>query len=163
MKKLQLFKYITGEIVKNQIILKGEKDNDNIFFTDGYVVWIVPKKDDIFKDTDKKTDLAYMFESKKIKNLKLIDAYIVLDNEEIKRGQKIAIGKVDGKEFYFNSSCLKYFDPVPMLYKYDSDPCSPIYVKNNDILEGVILPIRIVGDRKEKIKKSLSEQIKKAN
>lgn len=129
MKKLQLFKHITEELVKGKIMLKGEKDNNNIFFTDGYVVWIIPKKEDIFKDMEEHLNLDYIFKPEKIENLKLIDGYFIVDNEEIKRGQKIAIGKMDGKEFYFNNSYLKYFDQIPMLYKYDTSPYSPIYVK----------------------------------
>lgn len=154
MKTLQLLKYVTSRLVKGQNIWTGEF-NDKIFYTDAYNIWILPKTDNIFKDM-KKTTMDYCFEENRLNNLELIDNYKILEGEKIKNNGRVVVGSFKDKLFYFDSNSLKYFDNDCKLYKHTANPWYPIYIKNkNDMLEGIILPIKLLDERKTRIEKSL--------
>lgn len=154
MKKLQLLKYVTSRLVKGQNIWIGEIGN-KIFYTDAYNIWILPKIDNIFKDM-KKININYCFEENRLNNLELVDDYKTLEDEKTKDGGKVVLGSFKNNTFYFDSNSLKYFDNDCKLYKHTANPWYPIYIKNkNDILEGIILPIKLLDERKARIEKSL--------
>lgn len=156
MKKLQLMKHIAGELVKGTRIVKGKMDGRRVAYTDGYVLWIIREKDDIFSDNIKEFDANAILHEEDTGKLEPIDHYIVIDGIEIMKGKKLARGVINNVDFYFNIDLLKYFDKNCKLYKLSSNPCTPIYIKDeNGTLEGLIMPVNL----SDSIKKNLDEKL----
>lgn len=156
MKKLQLMKHITGELVKGNRIVKGKMDGRRVAYTDGYALWIIREKDDIFSDSIDKIDLDKILKTDDINNLRPVDNYIVIDGADIMKNKKIARGVIDSTPFYFDIDYLKYFDKNCKLYKYSDRPTTPIYIKDeNGTLEGLIMPVNLADETKKELNKKL--------
>lgn len=156
MKTLQLIKYIAGELIKGNRIVKHKMDNGRIAYADGFKLWIIDEKDDIFNDKVKKFEIDRLLYEKDINNLKIIDNYIVIDGANIIKNKKLARGIIDGIDFYFDIDYLKYFDKDCKLYKCNDKPLSPVYIKDKaGKLEGLIMPVRLEDKTKKEISKKL--------
>src|SRR5574344_709386 len=150
MKKLQLMKHITGELVKGNRIVKGKMDGRRVAYTNGYVLWIIGEKDDIFSDKIKEFDANAILHEEDTSKLEPVDHYIVIDGIEIMKGKKLARGVINNIDFYFNIDLLKYFDKNCKLYKYSDSPTTPIYIKDeNGTLEGMIMPVNLADETKK--------------
>lgn len=156
MKKLQLMKYIAGELVKGNRMVKGKMDGRRVAYADGYKLWIINEEEDIFSDSIDKIDVTNILKTEDINNLKAIDNYVVIDGADIMKNKKIARGVIDNIPFYFDVDYLKYFDKNCKLYKYNSSPTTPIYIKDEyGTLEGLIMPVNL----SEEIKKELDKKL----
>ena len=156
MKKLQLMKYIAGELVKGNRMVKGTTKDGSVAYADGYKLWIIREKDDIFSDNIDSIDMDAILKADDIYNLKPIDNYIVIDGADIMKNKKIARGVINGIPFYFDIDYLKYFDKNCKLYKYNDSPTTPIYIKDKyETLEGLIMPVNLSEEIKEDLDKKL--------
>lgn len=156
MKTLQLIKHIASELIKGNRIVKHKLDDGQVIYADGYKLWIINEKDDIFNDKVKEYPIDRYLYEKDINNLKIIDNYIVIDGTNIVKNKKLARGVIDGIDFYFDIDYLKYFDKECKLYKCDNDPLSPVYIKDKTgRLGGLIMPVRLEDKTKKEISKKL--------
>ena len=156
MKKLQLMKYLAGELVKGNRIFKGRTKDGSIAYTDSYKLWLIDEKEDIFSNSMAPINLNEILKTDDIDSLKPIDNYIVIDGVDIMKNKKIARGVIEGIPFYFDIDYLKYFDKNCKLYKYNSSPSLPIYIKDEyGTLEGLIMPVNL----SEEIKKELDKKL----
>lgn len=156
MKKLQLMKYIAGELVKGNRMVKGKMDGRRVAYADGYKLWIIREEDDIFSDSIDKIDIDKILKTDDINNLRPIDNYIIIDGADIVKNKKIARGVMNKIPFYFDIDYLKYFDKNCKLYKYDDSPTTPIYIKDKyETLEGLIMPVNLSEEIKEDLDKKL--------
>ena len=121
-------KYIAGELVKGNRMVKGTTKDGSVAYADGYKLWIIREKDDIFSDNIDSIDMDAILKADDIYNLKPIDNYIVIDGADIMKNKKIARGVINGIPFYFDIDYLKYFDKNCKLYKYNDSPTTPIYI-----------------------------------
>lgn len=155
MKKLQLMKHITGELVKGNRMVKGKIDGMRVAYTDGYTLWIIKEKDDIFSDNISSIDIDTILHEDEINNLKIIENHIIIGGTST-IDKNLARGVIDGIPFYFNIDYLKYFDKNCKLYKYNNDPLTPIFIKDkNDTLEGMIMPVHLDDTTKKELDKKL--------
>ena len=158
MKKLQLFKHVAGEIAKNKEktpkMYIGSIDKDFDYISDGCVIWILPNKENPFKEVEERQDtfkdLLKYFNREKIEK---VSKMITLQDDDIFDGKKLVRGKFKDKPFYFNPDLLKYFDKDCELYR--SENSLLIGVKENGNLVGVVTPIRTDKKMDEKINKKL--------
>ena len=156
MKKLQLMKYIAGELVKGNRMVKGKMDGRRVAYADGYKLWIIREEDDIFNDSIDKIDVTKILKTDYIDSLKAVDNYLVIDGVDIMKNKKIARGVMNDIPFYFDKDYLKYFDKNCKLYKYSDSPTTPIYVKDeNETLEGLIMPVNLSDETKKELDKKL--------
>ena len=156
MKKLQLMKYIAGELVKGNQMVKGRTKDGFIAYADGYKLWIIREEDDIFSDSIDKIDIDKILKTEDIDNLKAIDNYLIIDGTDVMKNKKIARGVIDNIPFYFDIDYLKYFDKNCKLYKYSDSPTTPIYIKDEyGALEGLIMPINLTDETKKELDKKL--------
>ena len=156
MKKLQLMKYIAGELVKGNQMVKGKMDGTRVAYADGYKLWIIDEKDDIFSDSVDQIDLDKILKTDDINNLEPIDNYLVIDGVDIMKNKKVARGVINNTPFYFDKDYLKYFDKNCKLYKYSDSPTTPIYIKNEyGALEGLIMPINLADETKKELDRKL--------
>lgn len=144
MKLQQLHNYIIKNLIKKEKYVYDE-DEKNIYFTEGYTIYIV-SKDDNFIDLDKvkQMNLTDLYKKFNLEEAELVENLSVLLNNNSKK--KIIKGVCDGKEFYFYEERLKYFDKNYKLYKMENNPLYPIYVTEEEILKGVIMPMRFVEE-----------------
>ena len=156
MKKLRLMKYIAGELVKGNRMVKGKMDGRRVAYADGYKLWIIREEDDIFNDSIDKIDVTKILKTDYIDSLKAVDNYLVIDGVDIMKNKKIARGVMNDIPFYFDKDYLKYFDKNCKLYKYSDSPTTPIYVKDeNETLEGLIMPVNLSDETKKELDKKL--------
>ena len=156
MKKLQLMKYIAGELVKGNRMVKGKMDGRRVAYADGYKLWIIREEDDIFNDSIDRIDLDKILKKDDIDRLEAVDNYIIIDGASIMKNKKIARGVMNDIPFYFDKDYLKYFDKNCKLYKYSDSPTTPIYVKDeNETLEGLIMPVNLSDETKKELDKKL--------
>ena len=156
MKKLQLMKHIAGELVKDKKMVKGRTEGGLVAYTDGYKLWIIDKKDDIFSDDIDQIKVDDILKADDIDSLKAVDNYLVIDGADIMKNKKIARGVIANVPFYFDIDYLKYFDKNCKLYKYSDKPTAPIYIKDeNGTLEGLIMPVNLSEEIKEDLDKKL--------
>ena len=156
MKKLQLMKYIAGELVKGHTMVKGRTKDGSIAYADGYKLWLIREEDDIFNDNIDKIDLDKILKKDDIDRLEPVDNYLVIDGASIMKNKKIARGVINDTPFYFDIDYLKYFDKNCKLYKYSDSPTTPIYIKDEyGALEGLIMPINLPDDTKKELDKKL--------
>ena len=156
MKKLQLIKYIAGELVKGNRMVKGKMDGRRVAYADGYKLWIIREEDDIFNDSMDQININNILKTDDIDNLRPIDNYLIIDGADVMKNKKIARGVIDSTPFYFDIDYLKYFDKNCKLYKYSDSPTTPIYIKDaNETLEGLIMPVNL----SEEIKKDLDQKL----
>lgn len=144
MKLQQLHNYIIKNLIKHERYVY-DKDDKNIYFTEGYTMHIVTKEEN-FIDLNKvkRANLTDLYKKFNLKEATPVENLSVLLNNNSKK--KIIKGVCDGKEFYFYEERLKYFDKNYKLYKMDTNPHSPIYVTEKEILKGVIMPIRFMEE-----------------
>lgn len=156
MKKLQLMKYIAGELVKGNQMVKGKMDGRRVAYTDGYKLWIIREEDDIFSDDIDQINVDEILKIDDIDSLKAVDNYLVIDGVDIMKNKKTARGVIDSTPFYFDIDYLKYFDKNCKLYKYNDSPTTPIYIKDgNETLEGLIMPVNLSEETKKELDKKL--------
>ena len=156
MKKLQLMKYIAGELVKGKKMVKGRTEGGSVAYTDGYKLWIIREEDDIFNDNIDSINMDEVLKADDIDNLKPVDNYLVIDGVDIMKNKKIARGVINEVPFYFDIDFLKYFDKNCKLYKYSDSPTTPIYIKDeNETLEGLIMPVNLTDETKKELDKKL--------
>ena len=149
-------KYIAGELVKGNQMVKGRTKDGSIAYADGYKLWIIREKDDIFNDSIDKIDIDKILKTEDIDSLKPIDNYIIIDGIDIMKNKKLARGVMNEIPFYFDIDYLKYFGKNCKLYKYNDSPTTPIYIKDeNETLEGLIMPVNL----SEEIKKDLDQKL----
>ncbi|WP_058990012.1 hypothetical protein [Anaerococcus rubeinfantis] len=142
MKTLQLQKNIIDRLYKEEIILQQE-DNENIYFSDAFTIWIINKNENFIniekvKSVENLTNYVNYFN--KEKSLTVDNLSLLLDK---KYNGKIIAGECEEKKFYFKKDNLKYFDNNYTLCKMDNNPFNPIYVLENDVLKGLFMPINI--------------------
>ena len=156
MKKLQLMKYIAGELVKGNRMVKGKMDGRRVAYADGYKLWIIREEDDIFSDNMDSINVTEILKADDINNLRPVNNYIVIDGADIVKNKKLARGVMDSTPFYFDIDYLKYFDKNCRLYKYSDSPTTPIYIKDeNETLEGLIMPVNLSDEIKKELDKKL--------
>ena len=156
MKKLQLMKYIAGELVKGNQMVKGRTKDGFIAYADGYKLWIIREEEDIFNDSIDKIDIDKILKTDDINNLKAVDNYLIIDGADIMKNKKIARGVINEVPFYFDINYLKYFDKNCKLYKCSDSPTTPIYIKDEyGALEGLIMPVNLPDETKKELDKKL--------
>ena len=149
-------KYIAGELVKGNRMVKGKMDGRRVAYADGYKLWIIREEDDIFNDNIDQIDIDKILKTDDINNLKAVDNYLIIDGADIMKNKKIARGVLDNIPFYFDIDFLKYFDKNCKLYKYSDSPTTPIYIKDEyGTLEGLIMPVNLPDETKKELDKKL--------
>lgn len=157
MKKLQLFKHVAGEIAKNKSpypkIFIGEVNEDIDYISNAYVVWLIARKENPFKPIEDKGQFDKVTLGIDELDLEMISDYIILQDDSIIKGKQFARGVFKGEDFYFNPDLLKYFDKTCSLWKNSEIPY--IYIREKGNFVGVVCPLMLDDEDKEKINKKL--------
>ena len=134
--------------IYNEVVKERLKDNGRVFMgyldedtigvtTDGFVMYFIPKKEFLLDvktllKNNHTTNLEGFKESKDLKK--------IFKTNEYRKEKNRQLVKIGNK--YFNEKLLKNFEKYATFESTDS-PTSPAYIYENDVLVGLVMPVRV--------------------